>query len=135
MGIEEEEELKRQRRAEINAEIEQLSIKIGNAVEIENALYECIKSIRNNTDNWETDYTTFQTSELNKQIFLTDIFEGNQAENLSTLIPETTLRMEYSVTKMEELTEIISEQITLLQEYKANLQKRVQQLYIELMAI
>lgn len=135
LDIIEEEERKQQRREAIREEISRLSEKIDYAVDIQNDLYECLRKIRNHTEQWNSSYKTFQSVELNVKIFLTDVFEGNQAEYLSTEIPDTLSVMLISVRQMEELCNQILSQISSLQEYISDLQRRVQQLYVELMGI
>lgn len=123
------------RRNEIRREISKVGRKISEARDVVEGLNSCQRDIRQETDNWNNAYNAFKSAPINSEVFVTDVFEGNTAETLSSEIPGAAGRMDSTCGQMESLCGHISNQIARINEYIDRLSARIHELYIELAAV
>ena len=135
MDLYDEEEWKKEKREEIRGKISALSAKIDEANEIIEALSESKKNLNDDIEEWENSYQTYQSVEINSNIFLTDVFEGNMAERLKIRIPNAFGLMKNSVSIMNSVIAGVNEQIIFIQDYISELQQEIRALYTELAGI
>lgn len=138
MGYREEKEERAAREAKRNAirrEISRLAQKISVARDIIEGLNECKRNITRGIEQWNEAYNAFNVVPINNQIFITDLFEGNIAETLSSEVPNTAGIMVNTCGQMESLCGYIADQISRLNEYISRLQTEIRELYVELAAI
>lgn len=135
MGVRDEMEARKARRSAIRAEIRLLQGKLSIARELVSAFRKVHMEVKNAQEQWTSNYTAFQSIEINANVLVTDVFEGNIAEKLSGRIPQVTGKMETTVAQMENTDSCITRQITLLEEYIQELFLKIQALYSEMEAL
>lgn len=123
------------RRNEIRREISRVARKISEARDVVEGLNGCLRSIQQEIDNWNNAYNAFKSVPINSEVFVTDVFEGNTAEALSSEVPGTAGRMDSTCGQMEALCGHISNQIARINEYIDRLSARIHELHIELAAV
>lgn len=123
------------KRNAIRREISKVNRQISETRQVISGLNDCKRTIAGDIAAWRGSCGSFQASPINRDVTVTDRFEGNVAQTLSQKVPETAARMEGSCGEMEGLCGYIEQQISLLQEYIVKLQKKIQELLAALAAV
>lgn len=122
-------------RAELRAKISALRKKVTAARELMEQFNRCRRALETHITNWERQYSNYTANELLSQIFVTDRFEGNIAENLSQEFPLLPQKMNTTSGSMQVLLSAMASQVRCLQEYIAKLEEEISSLQAALAAL
>lgn len=122
------------KRAAIMAQVGILRTKISNARSIKSDLESSGREIDIALTLWTNRYAAFQSSSMS-EVVVTDKFEGESAEKIQARLPDAIEKMINTQSRTENVQGEISEQMTKLDEYIAELEEKISALLSGLAAI
>ncbi len=120
--------------AAISAQIAILREKISKARSVKTELKNSDTALNNTLMQWTSRYNAFQSSPMS-EIVVPDKFEGVSAEKIRTRLPVAIEQMTATQSSTESVQSEISEQITKLDTYIAELEEKIAALRSEMAAI